>query len=149
MQLELQPPATVTGTIVLVRLSARIGILTAAATTALALLVSPSADAKLRKGYCSPSGDYCISAARSSAGDVRLRIATFSFKGRYRLCVIAPKQASGDRVQCHRFRLRREGSLYLSNVSWRNNFPNKGPGTYRVNWSKSGSRLGPTLGFRR
>jgi hypothetical protein len=118
------------------------------AAVASALLASPASAAPPRKAYCSPTGDYCTSVYRTKAGAIRFRIATFSFRGRYRLCVTAPKRATGKRVVCKRFRLRRRGSLYVSDVGWRRHFPNKGHGIYQVAWFKFGNRLGPRLGFK-
>jgi hypothetical protein len=119
-----------------------------AAAVASALLASPASATPPRKAYCSPTGDYCTSVYRTKAGAIRLRIATFSFRGRYRLCVVAPKRAKGKRLACKRFRLRRRGSLYVSDVGWRRHFPHKGRGIYRVAWFKFGNRLGPRLGFK-
>jgi hypothetical protein len=119
-----------------------------AAAVAFALLASPASAVPPRKAYCSPTGDYCTSVYRTKAGAIRLRIATFSFRGRYRLCVVAPKRAKGKRLSCKRFRLRRRGSLYVSDVGWRRHFPNKGRGIYQVAWFKFGNRLGPRLGFK-
>ena len=55
------------------------------------LLLASAAGAAVRDRYCSPTGDYCTSAQRSG-GAIKLRLATFSFSGRYRLCV-KPKYA--------------------------------------------------------
>jgi hypothetical protein len=61
-----------------------------------------AASAEARQSYCSPSGDYCTSTARLG-GAVFLRVGTFSFRGRVRICVTAP---TGNRV-CRSFLLRR------------------------------------------
>ncbi len=121
----------------------RIAVL-AAASVALALAMLPSA-AGARSSYCSPTGDYCTSVHRTG-GDVLLRIATFSFRGTYRLCVRAPDGSA----TCKRFRLLRgRAGIYSSSKGWSRHFPNRGPGVYRVRWQKFGKDLGPRLSFRR
>ncbi len=107
-----------------------------------ALVVAASAAAAPRDKYCSPTGDYCTSALRSG-GTVKLRISTFSFSGRYRLCV---KPTLGAQT-CRSFPLRRRVGQWMSEVVWYRNFPNKGTGLYRVTWQYGGVRLGPPLTF--
>lgn len=103
------------------------------------VLVSPAA-AKDR--YCSPTGDYCTSVAR--LGGVRyLRIGTFSFTGRVKICVKAPNAAN----ICRSFRLRKAGELYQVKVLWKRHYPNRGAGTYRVTFFLGPTRLGPALAF--
>ena len=98
-----------------------------------------------RDSYCSPTGDYCTSVKKQGV-ERFLRIGTFSFTGRYRLCVTPPE----GRRTCKGFRLKaEEAGIYGSRVRWGAQFPNEGPGLYRVAWRKSGNRLGPRLGFRR
>jgi cbb3-type cytochrome oxidase cytochrome c subunit len=109
------------------------------ATTAIALVVA--APAAARTTYCSPTGDYCTSVKRLS-GAVYLRISTFSFRGRVRICV--RRQA---RV-CHSYRLRpTTHGLYEVKVRWYGNYPNQGSGTYRVGFFLGTTRLGPVLSF--
>jgi hypothetical protein len=112
------------------------------ATAAVALALAAAASSASRDRYCSPTGDYCTAATRS-AGAVKLRLATFSFSGRYRLCV---KPASGAQT-CKRFPLRRRGEQWVSEVLWYRNFPNRGSGIYTVTWFYGGVRLGPPLKF--
>ncbi len=123
----------------------RVRILVAVlAAAALVTAVQPAA-ALARSAYCSPTGDYCTSVTRK-AGDVLLRIGTFSFRGSYRLCVRAPDGSA----TCKRFRLRRgRAGIYSSTKGWRRHFPDKGAGVYRVRWQKFGNNLGPRLSFRR
>jgi hypothetical protein len=109
---------------------------------AVSLLPVAAASGAVRDRYCSPTGDYCTSSGRV-AGAVKLRLSTFSFPGRYRLCV---KPASGAQT-CKSFLLHRHGDVWRSDVTWYRNFPNRGTGLYRVTWHYSGVRLGPTLTF--
>ena len=95
-----------------------------------------------RDSYCSPSGDYCTSSKRE-AGTIKLSLRTFSFSGRYRLCV---RGSTGGRV-CRSFPLRRRGGLWRSDVPWYRHFPNRGTGIYRVTWHYAGTQLGPQLSF--
>ena len=118
------------------------------AAAASALLASPASAAPPRMAYCSPTGDYCTSVYRTKSGAIRMRIATFSFRGAYRLCVIAPKRAQGKRARCKRFSVHRRGSVYVSDVGWRRHFPHRGRGIYRVAWFRFGNRLGPRLAFK-
>ena len=112
---------------------------------ALLVAVPSAASAAPRSSYCSPTGDYCTS-VKKEGGAPYLRLGTFSFTGRYRLCVTPP---TGGRT-CKRFRLREEeAGIYGSRVRWGAHFPDEGPGLYRVAWRKFGNRLGPRLGFRR
>jgi hypothetical protein len=106
------------------------------------LALAATASAALRDRYCSPTGDYCTSAARS-AGAVKLRLATFSFSGRYRLCV---KPAARTRT-CKSFPLLRRSGMWVSEVRWYRQFPNAGSGIYTVTWHYGGVRLGPPLMF--
>ena len=113
-----------------------------AATAVLPLALAPGASARFRDRYCSPTGDYCTS-AQMHADAVKLTLSTFSFSGRYRLCV---KPTVGAQT-CKSFPLRRRGDVWRSVVTWHRNFPNRGTGVYRVTWSYGGVRLGPPLNF--
>ena len=108
---------------------------------ALALMVAPTAPAPA--SYCSPTGDWCTAVKRIQ-GAVFLDLGTFSFSGRYRLCVADP----GGRRSCRSFGLTRRGDLWRSRVRWHTNFPSRGAGVYKVTWHYTGVRLGPTLTFR-
>jgi hypothetical protein len=114
-----------------------------AAVVLVALVLTAAASGRVRDKYCSPTGDYCTS-AQPKAGAVRLTLSTFSFSGRYRLCV---KPTVGART-CKAFPLlRRRPGLWRSDVLWYRNFPNRGTGFYRVTWFYRGARLGPPLTF--
>jgi len=115
----------------------RVAIAACAVVSALAV----TAPAAARSSYCSPTGDYCTSAQRRS-GAVYLRLGTFSFRGRVRICV-----GHETRV-CHSFRLRLTmHGLYEAKVRWYGNYPNQGAGTYRVAFFVGSTRLGPILSF--
>jgi hypothetical protein len=92
--------------------------------------------------YCSPTGDYCTSAARVK--HVRyLRLSTFSFRGQVKICVRDPRNLR----TCHSYALRRSGPLYEVVVTWKGHYPNPGPGVYRVSFFLGTTSLGPTLSF--
>jgi hypothetical protein len=111
----------------------------AAAALAAVLLAAPAA-AKDR--YCSPSGDVCTSVAKLK-GVRYLRVGTFSFTGRVRICV---KDPTAVRV-CQSFKLRKAGPIYQSKVLWKRNYPNRGAGAYQVTFFYGSTRLGPALSF--
>lgn len=113
-----------------------IGVVVAAAALA------PAAAAKVT--YCSPTGDYCTSVAKVK-GVRYLRLTSFAFNGRVKICVRDPK---GDRV-CHSFRLTKSGPAYGLNIRWARHYPNRGAGTYRVSFFLGTQRLGPVLAFVR
>ncbi len=106
------------------------------------LVLAAAASGALRDRYCSPTGDYCTSAERSG-GAVKLRLSTFSFSGRYRLCVKPTARAQ----TCKSFPLLRRGDQWVSAVRWYKHFPNRGTGLYTVTWHYGGVRLGPPLTF--
>jgi hypothetical protein len=106
-----------------------------------ALVFTASSAAK--ESYCSPTGDYCTSVAKLK-GVRYLRIGTFSFTGRVKICVQDPTAA---RV-CHRFRLTGSGGMWEVKLIWKRHYPNRGSGTYRVTFFY-GTRLGPPLEFTR
>ena len=114
------------------------------ASLALFLALVATADARVLKSYCSPTGDYCTYVKKSNRDQYILGIATFSFSGRYRLC--ANHSASGQRV-CKRFRLRRHGDTYSSNRNFGADFNPPPNSRYCVSWRKFGNRLGKPLCF--
>ena len=98
-----------------------------------------------KASYCSPTGDYCTSIAKRTGG-IALRIGTFSFTGKYRLCVRGPD----GKANCRIFSLKEtKAGIFQSTKGWRKHFPDRGRGNYRVRWQKFGSNLGPALTFRR
>jgi hypothetical protein len=102
----------------------------------------PAAPAAARTAYCSRTGDFCTSVARLK-GVRYLRLSTFSFTGRVRICIKDPTAA---RV-CRRFRLWHSGQLYVVKLIWRRQFPSRGAGAYRVSFFLGPTRLGPVLAF--
>jgi hypothetical protein len=110
----------------------------------IAVLVSVALAASANT-YCSPTGDLCYGASPARGGVV-LRLTTIErYFGRYTLCVTSPRRT---RV-CGSFPIFRSGQVWESRVRWLRQFPNHGPGRYRVSWRLDGVPLGPTLGFRR
>lgn len=97
--------------------------------------------------YCSQTGDLCYGIFRLQSSDrIVFQITTQArYFARYRICVKPPSGA----VRCRNFPLNRQSPIYGSHVYWRRNFGDHGPGLYRVTWSQSGTRLGPTLRFTR
>jgi hypothetical protein len=93
--------------------------------------------------YCSPTGDYCTSVARLH-GLRYLRMSTFSFSGRVKICVRDPTKT---RV-CRAFPLRKTGLLWQVKVLWKRSYPNRGAGLYRASFFFGPTRLGPVLSFR-
>jgi hypothetical protein len=116
------------------------GVIALAAAALAAVLLAAPAAAKDR--YCSPSGDVCTSVAKLK-GVRYLRVGTFSFTGRVRLCV---KDPTAVRV-CHSFKLRKAGPIYQAKVLWKRNYPNRGAGAYQVTFFYGSTRLGPALSF--
>lgn len=128
--------------------------LAAGVVTSLALLTAASASASgLYKPrsyiarYCSLTGDLCYGIFRQERLDrIVFQITTQERYFRsYRICVRAP---TGVR-KCRNFPINLQTPIYGSHVYWRRYFGDHGPGVYRVTWSQSGSRLGPTLTFKR
>jgi len=107
-----------------------------------AAVVAPSASAKVT--YCSPTGDYCTSVAKTK-GVRYLTVRSFAFNGRIKICVRDPK---GGRV-CHSFRMTKGGPAYVLSIRWRRHYPDRGAGTYRVSFFLGTQRLGPVLAFVR
>lgn len=98
--------------------------------------------------YCSPSGDLCYGIFRQERLDrIVFQITTQERYFRsYRICVTTPTGAR----RCRNFPLNRQTPIYGSHVYWRRYFGDHGPGVYQVSWrTQSGTRLGPTLRFRR
>ena len=100
---------------------------------------------RVRKRFCSGTGDYCTETIKSKRGIVYLELRSLSFNGRYTLCVTPP---AGE-AECRFFTLRRSGDRYISHVRWAANFSDGGIGRYRVVWRLGPDQLGPALGFRR
>lgn len=99
--------------------------------------------------YCSQTGDLCYGIFASKSNDrILFQITTQArYFASYRICVKAPTGS----VKCRNFPLNRQTPPTYGNlVYWRRYFGDRGPGVYRVTWkSQQGTRLGPTLRFRR
>ena len=100
---------------------------------------------RVRSRFCAQSGDYCTQTIKSQRGRIYLQLRSISFNGRYTLCVTPP---DGE-TECRFFTLRRSGDRFVSQVRWAANFPDGGPGRYKVVWRLGAQQLGPALGFRR
>ena len=100
---------------------------------------------RVRRRYCSRTGDYCTETIKSQRGVIYLELRSRGFNGRYTLCVTTPAGST----DCRFFTLRRTGDEFVSHVRWAANFPDGGTGRYRVVWRLGAQKLGPTLGFRR
>ncbi len=95
--------------------------------------------------YCSPTGDYCTAITRQH-GRVKLIVRTFSFRGRYQLCVKPPRHPR----DCDSFHLDRANhGIFASKIDFARHFPHRFSGRYAVSWHQSGFRLGPPLHFRK
>ena len=104
--------------------------------------LATAAPAAANTTYCSPTGDFCTSAARLK--HVRyLRLSTFSLRGRVNICVRDPRNLR----TCHSYPLRKDGPLYTAAVRWKGHYPNPGPGTYRVSFVWGTTTIGPVLSF--
>ena len=111
------------------------------------VLVPAAASAHHRPtSYCSPTGDICQSTTKvNGVRMLKVRLAA-EFFTRYRLCVTPPQ---GPRT-CKGFRVHEvAGGIFASSVRWAAQFPDGGPGAYKVTWrSRPGdSRIGHALGF--
>jgi hypothetical protein len=116
-----------------------------AALTVAAALGAAASPASAASSYCSPTGDFCLS-AKAERGIVRLRLDTFSFTGKVEVCV-----SHGSDRDCARFTLRpRKSGLHYIAVRWSRHFPNHGPGTYTVRFRlPDGTALGRSVTFKR
>jgi hypothetical protein len=124
------------------------GAIKAAAVSLIASLVlflalAATADARVLKSYCSPSGDYCT-AIKKNRDRYIASINTLSFSGRYRLCL---RHADSGQKLCKRFRLIRRGDNYVSNRNLGADFNPPVQGRFCATWHKFGSRLGKPLCF--
>lgn len=118
-----------------------------AAISAFPLAAQAGAPSRVLDSYCSPSGDYCTSIARSAKGKIVLGLRSFAFTDKYKLCVEAPVRQQPR--ECGYFwTVDRGNGLYVSNVVMRDHFFFKGAGRYRITWwYGDGNRLGKPLSF--
>jgi hypothetical protein len=103
--------------------------------------------AQARGVWCSPTGDYCMSATViHGARSIGLR--TFAFTGHVRTCVTHRRF-----TDCRTFHLTtnpRVPDLHQFSARWRRHWPWRGHGTYtvRFRWVEGTTNLGPALSFR-
>lgn len=117
----------------------KLGILLAAGV--LALAAAPGAKAN---AYCSPTGDYCFSAARVHERVVLQLNAAAHYWRKIEICVTPP--AGGPTCRAAPFRsLRRTDQ---ARVIWARAFPYGGPGRYGVEFRGDGGKLGKAVAFR-
>lgn len=111
---------------------------------AVAATAAPAGAAKrFEDSYASPTGDYAQSVYRLD-GVRYLEFATFSLRGKLRLCVTTP---DGERT-CKRRTLREDDKgILVTKTRWSKHFPRGGRGTYRVRFSQ-GSFRAPVMKFR-
>lgn len=104
-----------------------------------------AAPASARSSYCSSTGDYCTSVARTD-GKRMLRLGTFSFRGRVDICVNPPR----GKTTCRHPKLRATSAgLYEAATPWHGAYRYHGHGIYKVTFAPAGAdQLGPTLSFR-
>ena len=95
--------------------------------------------------YCSPSGDYCTLILKKADGSIVFSIRAFAnYFGQATACVKKETRA------CHSTAPRKHNGLYFWNIRRSGNYPNEGPGEYKVRWRDTGGNpIGPALYFRR
>ncbi len=109
----------------------------------LLLTSAPAAAHHMPKQYCSESGDVCISAKKED-GERILRISLAAkYFDEYKLCVTPPEAEK----TCEKFNIEKSGKVFGDAVNWVEEFPDGGPGDYKVVWKQGGNKLGKTLGF--
>lgn len=115
--------------------------------TAVSLTVLPAASAasSVVDSYCSPTGDYCTQIVKKADGSIVFGIRAFAnYFGQAKACV-----KKETRV-CRSTSPRKDNGLYFWNIRRQGNYPNEGPGEYKVRWRDSGGNaIGPALYFRR
>jgi len=109
------------------------------------LLIPASAEAKVVKSFCSPSGDFCQYIMRKD-NRIKFEMRQFPLQGKYRLCVKPPRRG----YICKTFRWRKSGPIFKSVVDFNRQFPSGRRGRYKVQWRTSdGYKLGKTLSFKK
>jgi hypothetical protein len=113
-------------------------IAVAAVAAALLAIAAAPGDAKLVRGYCHPTGDYCVSVLKHG-GHTKLTITTPSLTASYGLC--AKRTVNGTR-ECHHFRFKvGAGGLRESRVDFQTRFGGPPSGRYCASWRYGGSKL--------
>jgi len=115
------------------------------AVVCLTAIPAASAASKVVDSYCSPSGDYCTMILKKADGSIVFSIRAFAnYFGKAKACV-----KKETRV-CHSTAPRTDNGLYFWNIRRAGNYPNEGPGEYKVRWRDSGGNpIGPALYFQR
>ena len=116
-----------------------------AAVVSLTALPAASAASKVVDSYCSPTGDYCTQIIKKADGSIVFSIRAFAnYFGQAEACV------KKDTRVCRSTSPRKDNGLYFWNIRRQGNYPNEGPGEYKVRWRDSGGNaIGPALFFRR
>lgn len=115
-----------------------------ALTLTLGLSAAATPAAQAAESYCTPSGDYCTSAAKTN-GVRTLRLSTFSFRGKVDICV----KATGATRVCKTRTLHGHNGLWSVSIRWSTNYPRQPKGTRRVSFiSHEAGKIGPTLTFQ-
>jgi hypothetical protein len=116
-----------------------------AAAVSLTTLPAASAASSVVDSYCSPTGDYCTMIVKKADGSIVFSIRGFAnYFGHATACV-----KKETRV-CHSTAPRKDGGLYFWNIRRQGNYPNEGPGEYKLRWRDSGGNaIGPALYSRR
>jgi hypothetical protein len=114
-------------------------LLVLAAAALLAVLAAPGdAKPKQTKGYCHPSGDYCVGVFKHG-GQAKLEITTPSLTASYRLCA---RRIVNHTRECHHFRFKqRAGGLRASVVDFQSRFGGPPSGGYCATWRYGGRKL--------
>lgn len=108
------------------------------ACVALPAIAAAPVGAKLTKGYCHPTGDYCVG-VRKHSGHIRLVITTPSLTASYGLC--ARRYVNGTR-ECHHFRFKQtDGGLRQSRIDFQTRFGGPPSGRYCATWKYGGAKL--------
>lgn len=109
------------------------------------LALPPGASAA--SAACSRSGDSCYSAERAE-GTLRLKFATFSYRGKVKICLRSPR---GNR-ECKTFRLRTPDRFGIREINAKASahFDFDGKGTYRAYFRPTVNKrsLRPSVTFR-
>jgi len=116
-----------------------------AAGVSLTAVPAASAASTVVDSYCSPSGDYCTLILKKTDGSIVFSIRAFAnYFGQATACV------KKDTRSCHSTSPRKDGGLFFWNIRRQGNYPNEGPGQYKVRWRDSGGNaIGPALYFHK
>lgn len=96
----------------------------------LALSASASSGAALASsiGWCSQTGDTCLSTSEENGVRYVSLGAPEKYANRAAICIASP----GGRRDCRSGRVKRFRSFYRVKLRWAARFPNRGPGRYRI-----------------